>query len=505
MPFCMRCSMNFSPLIISHLRSQRMSITRRLLCTAMESHRKEYRRGDYATLTDSDLAQFERMIGKENVKTTNLDSYNCDWMKHYKGSSKCVLLPQGSEEISSIVKYCYHRKIAMVPQSGNTGVVGGSTPVFDEVILSLRRHNVFYSLDTHMGIMECDSGFILQNLNSRLATKGFMMPFDLAAKGQCLIGGNISTAAGGIHFVRYGSLHSHVLGLQVVLPNENATIVDFGSPLRKDNTGLHTHHLFIGAEGQLGIITRVTMGVVPKPKNVQVAMLGVQSFENCHKALRLAHEYLGETLSAFELIDSQSMDCLLENEKLSNVLQTKTSFNVLVESSGSNEDHNREKMTKYLTEASSQGIAVDGVQATNVQQATYMWTLRESLPVSLKRDGYIFKFDISLPLEHFYALAVTVRERVGRLAKRVLLYGHMGDGNAHLNITAEKCTKELSDKLYPFIYDWVTEHGGSISAEHGIGLLKKPYMKKDADYEVMKLLKNTFDPRHILSPYKMLE
>ncbi|KHN80771.1 D-2-hydroxyglutarate dehydrogenase, mitochondrial [Toxocara canis] len=408
------------------------------------------RRGPYAELNDGDIAQFERILGSKNVLTSDLDPYNVDWMKWFKGSSSCVLFPTSAEEVSKVLGHCFSRRLAVVPQSGNTGLVGGSIPVYDEVVLSLRKLNSHYQFESQSGVLECDSGFILEELDNRLASEGYMVPLDLGAKGSCLIGGNISTGAGGLRLIRFGSLHNHLLGLQVV---------------------------------------------------------SLSSFEKCREIVRLSKDRLGEVLSALEIIDEESMCCVLEDASFHKIFSSDHPFYILLETIGSDEYHDQEKLANFLNEAMDRGLLADGVQACSREEASYMWRIREAVPVALVRSGYVFKHDVSLPLQHFYTLTEAVKHRLAMegLKARVFTFGHIGDGNSHLNVVTKEYSPDVADELYPFIYDWVVTHDGSISAEHGIGQLKKPFMAfgKGVEIEIAKRLKKVFDPSHILSPYKM--
>ncbi|CAI2345560.1 unnamed protein product [Caenorhabditis sp. 36 PRJEB53466] len=436
------------------------------------------RNENFAKVLQSDLLAFENFLGKEGVQKDEIFKHTTDWTGQFKGPGSVVLLPKSAEEVSAILAYCSKNRIAVIPQGGNTGLVGGSIPVHDEVILSLNKINKNFHFDDTMGILQCDAGFILEELDNKLAPLGYMMPFDLGAKGSCQIGGNIATCAGGIRLIRYGSLHAHLLGLTVVLPDEQGTV--------------------------LGVITSVTMTAVPRPKSVQSAMLAVQSFENCCEVLKLAKSRLSEVLSSFEFLDEAAMACLKANLDLHPVLGTSTPFTVLVETSGSNEDHDMEKMGAFLDECLSKQLIADGVLAGSSADAFKMWQLRESAPLAVSRDGYVYKHDVSLPLQSYYVLTNVMRERCGDLAKRVVTYGHLGDGNTHLNITSEKHDEQLEKLLYPFLYEWVVAHGGSISAEHGIGQLKLPYStlgKEPEERLLTKKLKNIFDPNGILNPH----
>ncbi|CAB3403899.1 unnamed protein product [Caenorhabditis bovis] len=461
----------------------------------------------FAKLEETDIKAFESCLGKDSVLTSDIETYTSDWTKQFGGKGSIVLLPRSTEEVSKILKYCSQRKLAVVPQSGNTGLVGGSVPIFDEIVVSINRINQQYEFDATSGVLKCDAGHILQELDERLAPTGHMMPFDLGAKGSCRIGGNIATCAGGIRLLRYGSLHAHLLGLTAVLPDENGTILNLGSAIRKDNTSFHSPHLFLGSEGKLGIVTNVTMTVASKPLSVQTAMLGIESFENCKKTLLLAKSRLSEILSSFEFMDEATIECLEENSQLKRVLESKTPFTILIETSGSNEDHDQEKVSKFLEECMETGLVVDGSVAGSAGEAAHMWSLREHAPVAVMRDGYVFKHDVSLPFDNFYKLTEEMTKQCAGLAKRVISYGHLGDGNIHLNISAEKSTPELYAKMYPYVYEWVTKHGGSISAEHGIGLVKLPYShfgKQPEERELMRRLKDLFDPNGIMNPYKFI-
>ncbi|KAE9549905.1 hypothetical protein FO519_006889 [Halicephalobus sp. NKZ332] len=462
----------------------------------------------FSRLEDKDVSVFQKILGSSNVKTTEIDGYNQDWMKWYKGTSRCVVLPESTEQVSEVLKHCYERRLAVVPQSGNTGLVGASVPVFDEVVVSLRKLNKYYHLDTISGILECDSGFILEELDQKLAKDNYMVPLDLGARGSCLIGGNVSTCAGGVRLLRYGSMHANVVGLDVVLPDEKGTILKLGNGLRKDNTSIHSHHLFIGSEGQLGVVTRVQLLVVPRPTSIHSALIGVNSFENVKKLLRTAKIHLSEILSSFELMDRETLECLEENEGMKSVISTNPRFQVLVETSGSNPEHDSSKFQNFLEHCLDSGLADDGVLAESSTEAAKFWKLRETIPLSLVKDGYVYKNDVSLRLDHFYEIVDIMREKLGKKATRVICYGHVGDGNAHINMTSKEFSDEVYSIIYPFFYEWVASKGGSISAEHGIGRLKRQYRhlgKSEDELFLNQKLKKLFDPRGILSPYKLID
>jgi len=304
--------------------------------------------------------------------------------------------------------------------------------------------------------------------------------------------------------LRYGSLHANVLGLEVVLAD--GTILDTISTLRKDNTGYDLKQLFIGAEGSLGIITKLAILTPPKPTSVNVSIFGCRDFDAVKATLGQAKRDLGEILSAFEFLDRGSMDLVLKHIPARDPLEKKHPFYVLIETSGSNKTHDREKLDSFLERILEATVIDDGVVAENATQAAEIWKLRETITEALQKEGAVYKYDLSLPLSHFYKLVEVMQQRLAGKAKAVG-YGHVGDGNLHLNISAPKYEKEIYDLIEPFVYEYVAQQRGSISAEHGLGLMKASHLhfsKSEVAVDLMKKLKTVFDPKGILNPYKVL-
>ncbi|XP_031224383.1 D-2-hydroxyglutarate dehydrogenase, mitochondrial isoform X4 [Mastomys coucha] len=411
----------------------------------------------FSTVSEEDLAAFECIIpGRVITDPEQLQACNVDWLKTVRGCSKVLLRPQTSEEVSQILRHCYKRNLAVNPQGGNTGMVGGSVPVFDEVILSTALMNQVISFHDVSGILVCQAGCVLEELSRYVQERDFIMPLDLGAKGSCHIGGNVATNAGGLRFLRYGSLRGTVLGLEVVLAD--GTILNCLTSLRKDNTGYDLKQMFIGSEGTLGVITAVSIVCPPRPKAVNVAFL-------------------------------------------------ESPFYVLVETSGSSAGHDSEKLTNVLEQVLNSGLVTDGTMATDQRKVQMLWALRERITEALSRDGYVFKYDLSLPVERLYDLVIDLRTRLGPRAKHVVGYGHLGDGNLHLNVTAEAFSQELLGALEPYVYAWTAEQRGSVSAEHGLGFKKKNvlgYSKPPVAMKLMQQLKAMLDPKGILNPYKTL-
>ncbi|XP_021833853.1 D-2-hydroxyglutarate dehydrogenase, mitochondrial isoform X2 [Prunus avium] len=443
---------------------------------------KVQRNPSFSTLNYDDISYFKEILGEKGVIEDEewLATANTDWMHKYKGSSKLLLQPRSTEEVSQILKYCNSRCLAVVPQGGNTGLVGGSVPVFDEVIVNMSLMNNIISFDKVSGILVCEGGCILENLITFLDNQGFIMPLDLGAKGSCQIGGNVSTNAGGLRLVRYGSLHGNVLGLEVVLADGN--VIDMLGTLRKDNTGYDLKHLFIGSEGSLGIVTK--------------------------KLLMEAKRKLGEILSAFEFLDSKSLDLVLNHlDGVRNPLPpTVHKFYILIETTGSDETYDRQKLEGFLLHAMEAGLISDGALAQDINQASSFWHIREGIPEALMKAGAVYKYDLSLPVEKMYDLVEEMRTRLSDSAN-VVGYGHLGDGNLHLNISTAQYDDGILTQIEPFVYEWTSKHHGSISAEHGLGLMKANeifYSKPTATVSLMASIKKMLDPKGILNPYKVL-
>jgi FAD/FMN-containing dehydrogenase len=438
-------------------------------------------------------------------------------MNKYHGKSKLVLRPTNALEVSKILEYCSERRLAVVPQGGNTGLVGGSVPLNDEIILSLNRMNKIHEFDSISGILTCDSGCILENLSNYLDKKGFIMPIDLGAKGSCHIGGNIATNAGGLRYVKYGSLHGSVLGLEVV--TATGKILNLLSNLRKDNTGYDLKQLFIGSEGTLGIITKASILTPRKPKSIQVAFVALNSFDSVLKTLIAARTELSDIISAVEFLDSASMKLVTEHlPGARNPFQQNSPFYMLLETHGTNSGHDLEKLNGFLELILGQEIIVDGTIAQDFSQQKALWTLREGITEALAKTGQVYKYDVSLPLSKMYELVELTREQLTRnynsssANKNKALtvgYGHLGDGNLHLNIynNSKQFDKGLYNTIEPWLFEEIHRVQGSISAEHGLGQAKNNYLhysKTASAVENMKQIKQLYDPSNILNPNKVL-
>nr|XP_020143683.1 D-2-hydroxyglutarate dehydrogenase, mitochondrial [Microcebus murinus]XP_020143684.1 D-2-hydroxyglutarate dehydrogenase, mitochondrial [Microcebus murinus]XP_020143685.1 D-2-hydroxyglutarate dehydrogenase, mitochondrial [Microcebus murinus]XP_020143686.1 D-2-hydroxyglutarate dehydrogenase, mitochondrial [Microcebus murinus]XP_020143687.1 D-2-hydroxyglutarate dehydrogenase, mitochondrial [Microcebus murinus]XP_020143688.1 D-2-hydroxyglutarate dehydrogenase, mitochondrial [Microcebus murinus] len=471
----------------------------------LTQERYPVRRLPFSTVSEQDLATFEHIMpGRVSTDPAELEAHNVDWLRTVRGCSKVLLRPRTSEEVSHVLRHCHERNLAVNPQGGNTGMVGGSVPVFDEIVLSTALMNQVVSFDDVSGTLVCQAGCVLEELSRLVEERDFIMPLDLGAKGSCHIGGNVATNAGGLRFLRYGSLHGNVLGLEVVLAD--GTVLNCLTSLRKDNTGYDLKQLFIGSEGTLGVITAVSILCPPKPKAVSVAFLGCPSFAEVLRTFRTCKGSLGEILSAFEFMDATCMQLVGRHLHLACPVQ-ESPFYVLIETSGSHAGHDAEKLGSFLEHALASGLVTDGTLATDQRRIKMLWALRERITEALGLDGYVYKYDLSLPVERLYDLVTALRARLGARAKHVVGYGHLGDGNLHLNVTAEAFSPSLLAALEPHVYEWTAGQQGSVSAEHGVGFKKRDvlgYSKPPAALQLMGQLKALLDPKGILNPYKTL-
>ncbi|TXC09807.1 hypothetical protein FocTR4_00005532 [Fusarium oxysporum f. sp. cubense] len=513
-----RCIATTAPRLISQTRAQQSKLT-------SETYPQLERDARFAQVTPEHVARFREILGNNpsaiidgitgggaGVDAADFETYNEDWMHKYKGQSKLVLRPGTTDEVSGILKYCNEQRLAVVPQGGNTGLVGGSIPVFDEIVISMARMNEIRSFDEVSGSLVIDAGCVLETVDSYLAQKGYIFPLDLGAKGSCHVGGNVATNAGGLRLLRYGSLHGTVLGVEAVLPN--GTVINDLCTLRKNNTGYDVKQLFIGAEGTLGIITKIAIQCPQRSPAVNVAVFGIESYDKAQLAFREAKKQLSEILSAFELMDGRSQRIVSEVKGQEHPLEGEYPFYCLIETSGSNGEHDYAKLETFLEDVMTREVIADGVVAQDETQLRNLWGWREGITECLGHWGGTYKYDISIPLDEMYTIVEDTKARLidlGLLGDTsdhpvvdVLGYGHMGDSNLHLNIPVRRYDPAVEKALEPWVYEWIQKRSGSISAEHGLGIAKKKfigYSRDDTTIGLMKQIKNLFDPNGIMNPY----
>uniref|UniRef100_A0A7S3CK84 FAD-binding PCMH-type domain-containing protein n=1 Tax=Strombidium rassoulzadegani TaxID=1082188 RepID=A0A7S3CK84_9SPIT len=369
--------------------------------------------------------------------------------------------------------------------------------------------NKVIEFDEAQSTLYCEAGCILETLQNHTKDLGYMMPLDLGAKGSCQIGGNLATNAGGIKFIKQGSMHSNCVGLKVVLAD--GTIIDQMDPHVTLPIGYDLKQLFIGAEGTLGFITECAIFCPPYPKNRQVALLASNDYEQIMKCLQISKKELSSQLSAVEFMDWESASIAMDYLSLENPLSDEYKYYILIEMSGnSQEELLQEQMLELLEKLEDH--YEDGLMCESETQKDQIWHIREGISMAASGYGLAFKFDISLESKDFEDIILKTQERVNHLGGRVLGHGHIGDGNLHLNTVMKgfkdmDTAKQIKEALQPFVFDYIKEKNGSVSAEHGIGLLKTDYLGHSKSSEMigyMGMLKKVFDPKGILNPYKVL-
>ena len=457
------------------------------------------------------------LCGADHVCTDakTLAPFLVDTRKRYFGKTLCMVRPANTEEVSAVVRACAAAGVAIVPQGGNTGHCGAATPDPDgnSVLVNLSRMNKIRQIDVQNNTMTVEAGCVLQNIQTAAEAAGRLFPLSLAAQGSCQIGGNLSTNAGGVQVLRYGNARELTLGLEVVLPD--GQIWHGLRGLRKDNTGYDLKQLFIGGEGTLGIITAAVMKLFPLPKGKVTAWLAIESPQMAVAMLNRLQAVFGANLTACELISDISLCLVLQHIPQTRAPLAKSPWHLLVELSDGKENSSlQENMEAVLASAMEDNIIQDAAIAQSGEQAKALWKLRESISDAQKADGPSIKHDISLPISR---LPEFVKRCDAALEKafpgiRIVTFGHVGDGNLHYNQSrALSSENEAFMKLQPqvnrLVHDMVHEIGGSISAEHGVGQLKRDellHYKSAVEMEMMQAIKRALDPKNIMNPGKML-
>ncbi len=466
---------------------------------------------------ESLIDQLAAIVGADNVLTAANDMapHLTDWRGRYHGAARCVVRPASTDEVSAVVRACAKAGVAMVPQGGNTSHCGASIPDTsgDAVLISLSRMNRIRALDASNNTITVEAGCVLQTLQDAAFEAGRLFPLSLAAEGSCQIGGNLSTNAGGVQVLRYGNTRELALGLEVVLPSGEVWSGLRG--LRKDNTGYDLKHLFIGAEGTLGIITAAVMKLFPLPQATATAWLAIESPHTAVKLLADLQAAFGATLTACELVSDISLGLVLKNISGAQPPLSRSPWYLLVELSGSGDERVlRETMEGFLEQSLENGAINDAVVAESVDQARRLWALREDISEAQKIEGISIKHDISVPVSRIGEFVERADAALQQAFPgiRIVAFGHVGDGNLHYNQSRAEAGENAAfiaaqPKVNEIVHDLVHALGGSISAEHGIGQLKREEIlryKSPLEMEMMRAIKRTFDPQGLMNPGKVL-
>jgi FAD/FMN-containing dehydrogenase len=466
-----------------------------------------------APLSPELIARFTAIVGDKHALTDplELEAYITEERNLYRGHSPLVLRPGSTEEVVAICKLANEARVALVPQGGNTGLVGGQTPHNGEVVISLKRMDKIREVDTSSNTMMVEAGVILQRAQEKAAEVDRLFPLSLGAQGSCTIGGNLSTNAGGTAALAYGLARDMALGVEVVLAD--GRVLNLLSKLKKDNTGYDLRDLFIGAEGTLGIITAATLKLFPKPRAVETAFVGLQSPDDALKLLGIAQGEAAGNLTSFELIAETPLDFSVRHANNRDPLEARYPWYVLIELSSPRDDA-RAALESILERGFEDGIVVDAAIASSVQQQQAFWKLREEISPAQKPEGGSIKHDISVPVAAVPQFIEQANAAVVELipGSRPVPFGHLGDGNIHYNVTQPVGADKAEflarwHDVNKVVFDVVLRLGGSISAEHGIGVMKRdelPEVKDRTAIELMRSIKALLDPHGIMNPGKVV-
>ncbi len=456
------------------------------------------------------------IVGTEHVLTAEAASAYCtDWRGRYSGQALAVVLPGDTQQVSDVVKWCAAHHIAIVPQGGNTSLCGGSVPVPDvqQVVINLSRMNRIISVDAGNHTMTVQAGCALATVREAAKSVECLFPLGLTAIAEhCEIGGNISTNAGGIGVLRYGNMRDLVLGLEVVLPD--GRIWNGLRSLRKDNTGYDLKHVFIGAEGTLGIVTAAVLKLFPQPQATVTAIVALGNATSAARMLEAVRKNCGNTLSGFELISRDCLELVFKHiPETSEPFDKKHRWYLLIQLTDVLKSPLQETLLDTITSFTAPDF--DYRITADAETAERWWKLRRNISEAQKREGLSIKHDVSVPVSQ---IAQFLLHADGVLQNnypdvRILAFGHMGDGNIHYNVSMpdgaanKQFIAEQENTVNKLVYGVVRELGGSISAEHGLGQLKRDTIrdyKSALELELMRDIKRAFDPHGLMNPGKVL-
>jgi FAD/FMN-containing dehydrogenase len=463
------------------------------------------------------LAALRSAVGEAHVLVDgDLSAWELDWRRRWRGKALAVVRPATTDELAAVVRSCIAHCVAIVPQGGNTGLVGGGVPDASgtQVLLATTRLNRLRAIDRSNLTLTAEAGCVLQAVQQAADDARLLFPLSLAAEGSCTIGGVLATNAGGTQVLRYGNARALCLGLEVV--TASGEVWHGLSGLRKDNTGYDLRDLFVGSEGTLGIITAATLALHPRPAATMTAMARCATLDTCVALLGAAQAALGPGLTGFEAMNAFSLALVARHFPQQTQPLPPGPWTVLLElSDAEGEAHARERFESLLADALERGLIEDAAVAGSVAQSRAMWHLREAVPLAQAEEGLNIKHDISLPVSRIAAFCAATDAALARAVPgmRLVNFGHLGDGNLHYNVQAPEgqdpaaFLSERETEVNRIVYDAVAAHGGSISAEHGIGSLKRddlPRYKDPVALTLMRAVKRALDPQGLLNPNRVV-
>ncbi|MBR9865494.1 MAG: FAD-binding oxidoreductase [Oceanospirillales bacterium] len=452
------------------------------------------------------IKELTEIVGDKGILTGNDVSQRMDgWIGAPACKAIAIIRPASTEELSAVMKLCHQHDQSVTTHGGLTGLVGGGITRSTDIVVSLERMRNISHVDTQNRTLTTEAGVTLQAVQEAADDNGLFYPVDLGARGSATIGGNIATNAGGNRVLRYGMTRESILGLEAVLAD--GTIISSMSGVIKNNTGYNLPHLFIGSEGTLGIVTRAVLRLRPKLQGEATALVAVEKFEHLSRLLNMAEASLGGSLSSFEVMWDNFYSLVTGFERHSAPLPVGSPFYVIIETQGNSNELEQERLENVLGEALDLQLITDAVVTQSVSEREKVWAIRDDIE-ALFSLAPLHAFDISLPVTVMEEYLTTLQTELDQKwpDNRCIVFGHLGDGNLHIIIG--QVSAEEKKQVEEIVYRNVHPYGGSISAEHGIGYEKKPYLQYSRSKEeiaLMKLIKQAIDPKNLLNPGKMFD
>jgi FAD/FMN-containing dehydrogenase len=452
------------------------------------------------------LQELERIVGPRHVLSAN--SWNARspvWETHQPCNARAVVRPSSTSQVAEIMRTCHARGQSVVPYGGLTNLVQGCVTTPDDIALSFEKMNRIEGIDTTGNTMTVQAGVTMQAVQERAAKEHLFFPVDIGARGTCLVGGNVSTNAGGTKVIRYGMIRDSVLGLEVVLAD--GTIIESMNYLLKNNSGFDLKHLFIGTEGVLGLITRIVFRLDVQSRSHNVALVACEDYAAVLSVLTKARQGLGSALCGFEVMWDNFFDQVVEPiGNLASPIAAGHRFNVIIEAMGTRPQSDDDTFEAVLADMLESDLIVDGAVAKSGSEREAIWAIRHEVEWVV-RDAFVF--DVSLPIASVndYVDTITTRIHADVDDARIAVFGHLGDNNIHISVLSDTRTAAVARVVEKHIYESLVPYRGAISAEHGIGLEKKDYLsisRTEAEIELMRTLKRSLDPKNILNPGKVI-
>ena len=462
-------------------------------------------------MLDKFLSELKQTKISHSLDVSDLKTYGRDWTKVHEPAPSVICFPSSTDEVSQLLKLCSQYKIPVVPSGGRTGLAGGAVAANGEVVLSFEKMRKIGEVDTLANTVWCEAGAVTEAIHGHCAPMGLIWPIDFASKGSSMVGGNIATNAGGVKVIRYGLTRNWVLGLTVVLMS--GEVLRLNGSLEKNNTGIDLRQLFIGTEGILGVITECILKLAPLPKECDVFFFALKDLSIVFSLFKEVRKS-GLTVNAFECLSHACLETVLHHRGLSSPFADRHEQYVLLEVERPESADAKEKLEEWLSGLFAGEMVQDAVLAQSPKEAQNLWAMREGISESLANTGLLHKHDISLPIhrlqEFIEKWSVDIAQNYPGL--KPYIFGHIGDGNLHVNLMKPDAMpipefRSLCAKADENMFTWIQKYEGSVSAEHGIGLLKKhllKYTRTEKEIDLMRSMKKVFDPAGLLNPGKIL-